>query len=61
MNTLPYSPPTRRIHWTTAELVESIANATGRQIEFGRDDQGDYGAVTTREGTEYRARLAVTA
>ena len=56
--TLPYDPPTRRIHWVSQEAVESLSFATGKPIEFGECERGQYGAVTTREGVEYRAVVA---
>lgn len=47
----------RPIHWTTVAAVEDFLDS-GYQIEVGRDARGDYEYVVTREGTEFRARLA---
>ena len=38
--TLPYDPPTRRIHWVSQEAVESLSFATGKPIEFGECERG---------------------
>lgn len=43
----------RPIHWTTAEALEQLAHDGGYKIEFGRT----FGALVTREGTEFRAHL----
>ena len=57
MRNLPYTPPRRRVHWTTVDAVEHIAFEAGYEIEAGIDHEGEYIAVTTREGSEYRGRL----
>lgn len=51
----------RPVHWITTEALESLADTSRRDIEFGTDSEGDYGVVTTAEGTEWRARIGVTA
>lgn len=51
---------TDRIHattWTTSDHVESIAFAGGYPVEVGTDSGGDYAAVVTREGVEFKGRL----
>lgn len=55
--TLPFPPTRRRVHWSTVDAVEQLAFDGGYDLEAGVDDQGDYVAVTTREGAEYRGRL----
>ena len=55
---------TDRVHrttWTTADLVEQIAFDGGYELEVGRDSGGDYEAVVTREGCEFRAMIEVVA
>ena len=55
---------TDRVHrttWTTADLVEQIAFDGGYDLEVGRDSDGDYEAVVTREGCEFRARIEAVA
>lgn len=54
---LPFTPPRRRVHWTTVDAVEALAFNSGCQVEAGVDDDGEYVAVVTREGSEYRGRL----
>lgn len=51
---IAYATGNRPINWTTAESLEALAADGNYPIEFDRD----YAVVTTREGTEYRARLA---
>lgn len=51
----------RPINYTTEQSLEDLAASRNYPIEFGRDSRGDYAAVVTREGTEYRARLAAVA
>lgn len=51
---IAYTTGNRPINWTTAESLEALAADGGYPIEFDRD----FAVVTTREGTEYRARLA---
>lgn len=50
----------RRVHWSTQPEVEEVAFASGQELGVGHDHAGDYEFVVTREGTEYRARLAAT-
>lgn len=47
----------RRTHWTTQASVEAFLD-DGYEVHVGHDSDGDYEYVVTREGTEYRARLA---
>ena len=47
-----------RTTWTTANVVEDIAYGGGYKAEVGHDADGDYLAVVTREGMEFRGRLA---
>jgi hypothetical protein len=51
----------RRITWTTADIVEDIGYGGRYPVEVGRDHDGEYVAVVTREGMEFRARLAAIA
>lgn len=60
MKSLPYTPRRRRVHWTTIDAVEQLAFDTAADLEAGIDGKGEFVAVVTREGTEYRARLAQT-
>lgn len=53
---------TDRIHattWTTKDHVEDISFTSGYPVEIGADAGGEYAAVVTREGMEFRARLGV--
>ncbi len=50
---------TYRTTWTSAQTVEDIAYGGGYKAEVGRDQDGDYLAVVTREGMEFRGRLLV--
>ncbi|GAW50576.1 MULTISPECIES: hypothetical protein [unclassified Nocardioides] len=58
---LPQLPARRRrVHWTTIDAVEQLAFDTGAEIEAGIDDKGEYAAVVTAEGVEYRGRLGAS-
>ena len=48
---------TRPIHYTTQASVESFLDC-GYEVQIGHDHDGDYEYVVTREGAEWRARLA---
>ena len=48
---------TRPVHWTTSAAVERLAWDGGYEMEVGSDSTSDYVVVTTREGTEFRARI----
>ncbi len=51
----------RRVHYTTVARVEEITEAGGYQAEVGRDNDGEYLAVVTREFVEFRGRLTAVA
>ena len=52
---------TRRTNLTTSDSLEQLAHDGRYDIEFGRDSRGEYGALVTREGVEYRAYLTAVA
>jgi len=51
------SPSRRRVQWTSVDAAEKIAFDGGYDLEAGVDRDGEFVAVVTREGTEYRGRL----
>lgn len=51
---------TRRVQWTTVDAVERLAFDGGYDLEAGVDSKGEFVAVVTREGTEYRGRLTAS-
>jgi len=56
---IAYTTANRPLIWTTQDIVEQIAaSRPGEYVaEVGRDSDGDYMAVVTREGTTFAARL----